>query len=122
MSPDYPSGHSTLAGAAITILKAWFNESTVLPNPVVPDASGTTLVPYTGSDAGQITIGGELNKLAGNIGAGRDFGGVHYRGSNRQGFALGEGIAIGLLLDQKHTFNEDAEFTFTAFDGTKITI
>lgn len=122
MSPDYPSGHSTLAGAATTLLKAWFNESTVWPNPVAPDAAGTTLVPYTGSDAGRITIGGELNKMCSNIGAGRDFGGVHYRSAVHQGFALGESIAIGLLTDQKRMFNEDVQFTLTRFDGTTVTI
>lgn len=122
MSPDYPSGHSTLAGACTTLLKAWFNEQTVWPNPVVPDPTGTTLVPYTGADAGQITIGGELNKLTANIGAGRDFGGVHYRSSIHHGFALGEAIAINLLQDQKPMFNEDAQFTITKFDGTTVTI
>jgi hypothetical protein len=70
MSPSYQSGHSTVAGACVTILKAWFNETYVLPDPVVPNVDGTALVPYAGSDRGRITVGGELNKLTANIGAG----------------------------------------------------
>lgn len=41
MSPAYHSGHSCVAGACVTILKAWFNESYRIPNPVVPNSAGT---------------------------------------------------------------------------------
>ncbi|PRY02439.1 hypothetical protein [Allonocardiopsis opalescens] len=122
MSPDYVSGHSAAAAAGVTILKAWFNESTPLPDPVVPNADGTALVPYTGSDAGQLTIGGELNKLAGNIGNGRNTASVHWRSSYVHAFPLGEAIAIRLLRDQKRLFNERAPLSLTKFDGTTITI
>ncbi len=122
MSPDYPSGHATVAGACVTILKAWFNEDCPLPNPVVPSPDGTSLVPYTGSDADRITIGGELNKLAANIGSGRNMGGVHWRSSYVSAFRLGEAAAIGLLRDQKATTNEDVTFTLTTFDGETIQI
>ena len=40
---------------------------------------GTALVPYTGPP---LTIGGELNKLAHNMSAGRDMSGVHWRVSD----------------------------------------
>ncbi|PRY01014.1 vanadium-dependent haloperoxidase [Allonocardiopsis opalescens] len=122
MSPDYPSGHATVAGACATVLKAWFNEDCPLPDPLVPNADGTALVPYTGSDAGQLTIGGELNKLAANIGNGRNMGGVHWRSSFLDAFTLGEEAAIGLLRDQKATTNEQNTFHLTRFDGTTIEI
>ena len=77
--PAYTAGHATLAGAAVTILKAFFNDQAPLPNPKQPNATGTALVNYTGSDARQMTVGGELNKLGSNIGFGRGFSGVHWR-------------------------------------------
>ena len=46
--PAYPSGHSVFAGAWATILKAFFNTAALIANPVVPDATGSTLVPYVG--------------------------------------------------------------------------
>src|SRR5256714_14396179 len=72
--PAYPTGHGTVAGACITVLKFFFDADFVIPNPVVPSNDGQTLLPYTGSDAGQITVGGELNKLANNVSFGH---GVH---------------------------------------------
>ncbi len=65
--PAYGAGYATVAGACVTILKAWFDESFVIPNPVVPNEDGTGLVPYTGPDKDRLTVGGELNKLAANI-------------------------------------------------------
>ena len=38
--PSYGAGHATVAAACVTILKAWFDESFVFPNPVVPDGLG----------------------------------------------------------------------------------
>jgi hypothetical protein len=122
MSPAYHSGHACVAGACVTILKWWFDESYVLPNPIVPNDAGTALVPYTGPDKDRLTVGGELNKLAANIGNGRNMGGVHYRTDYKEAFTLGETIAIGILRDQKPTTNEDAAFSITRFDGTTITV
>jgi len=45
--------------------------------------------PYTGPDAGQIAIGGELNKLASNEGFGRAFAGIHWPQDIQQGNAAG---------------------------------
>ncbi|MFF8432319.1 vanadium-dependent haloperoxidase [Streptomyces sp. NPDC016566] len=122
MSPSYQSGHSTVAGACTTVLKAWFNEAYVLPNPVVPSGDGKSLVPYAGSDKDSLTIGGELNKLAANIGAGRASSGVHYRTDNTAAYKLGETIALELLREQKVLFNEGGTFSVTCFDGTTVTI
>src|ERR1700730_17903097 len=70
--PSYGAGHATVAGACSTIVKAFFDESWVVPNPVVASDDGLSLVPYTGSDAGQMTLGGEMNKIAANVAIGRN--------------------------------------------------
>jgi hypothetical protein len=120
--PAYGAGHNTIAGACVTMLKAWFTEDFAIPNPLVPSADGTALEPYTGADAGQLTVGGELDKLAANIAAGRNAGGVHWRSDYTESITLGETVAIGILEEQKVTFNEIGSFTFTKFDGTSVTI
>ena len=121
--PSYGEGHGVIAGACVTALKAFFNESFVIPNPVVASDDGKSLLPYTGSDAGQITVGGELNKLANNVALGRDLAGVHWRSDAEQALLLGEAVAIGILRDQRSTYNEPfGGFTFTRFDGATITV
>lgn len=118
--PAYPSGHATFAGACVTVLKAFFNEAFVLPDPVVASADGLSLVPYTGP---ALTVGGELNKLAANIGFGRDAAGLHWRSDIIEGLKLGEAVAIGILRDLSPTCNEDFPgFSLTKFDGTTIII
>lgn len=125
--PAYGAGHATVAGACVTILKAWFDESTRLVDlgvtPVEPNATGTALVPYAGPDAGDLTIGGELNKVAANVALGRDIAGVHWRSDATESLKLGEQIAIGILSDQKACYNEAFNgFSLTKFDGTQITV
>lgn len=104
----------------VTMLKAFFNESFVIPDPVVASSDGLSLVPYAGPP---LTIGGELSKLAANIAIARNFAGIHYRSDAIQGNLLGEAVAIGILRDYKRTYNESFKgFFFTKFDGTQITI
>ncbi|HEY7535736.1 MAG TPA: vanadium-dependent haloperoxidase [Thermodesulfobacteriota bacterium] len=120
MHTSYCSGHSTVAGACVTILKAWFDESAVIPNPVMPSSDGTTVEPYEGPP---LTVVGELNKLASNISQGRNIAGVHWRTDATEANLLGEAIAISILRDQRATYNEPFNgFTFTKFDGTTITV
>jgi hypothetical protein len=45
LHPSYGAGHATVAGACVTILKAFFDETHVLPNPVVASADGLSLDP-----------------------------------------------------------------------------
>lgn len=117
--PSYPAGHACLAGAGITMLKAFFKESFIIPNPVVASSDGLSLFPYSGPP---LTVGGELNKLAANIAIGRDAAGVHYR-SDALGLILGETAAIGILECYRNTYNEDfIGFSFTKFDGNKVVI
>jgi membrane-associated phospholipid phosphatase len=121
--PSYPSGHATAAGAAVTVLKWFFDESFVIPQPLVATDDGSALVPYTGADAAQLTVGGELDKLAANVGFGRIFAGIHWRPDVEEGLLLGERTAIALLRDQAHLYGENfVGFTFTRFDGTQLTI
>jgi hypothetical protein len=82
--PSYAQGHGAYAGACATILKAAYNGSalfTSLSNGAIKTASGDglSLIAYTGSDGAQITLNGEINKLASNIGMARNFAGVHWR-------------------------------------------
>jgi hypothetical protein len=121
--PSYAEGHGVVAGACVTALKAFFNESFVIPSPVVAADDGQSLLPYTGSDAGQITVGGELNKLANNVALGRDIAGVHWRSDADQALLIGEKVTISILRDQRRTYNEPfGGFTFTRFNGVPITV
>lgn len=118
--PAYPAGHSTYIGAMVTMLKAFFNESFVIPDPVVASGDGLQLVPYEGPP---LTVGGELNKLASNVGNARLAAGVHFRTSNFNALQLGEKIAIGILRDYRKTYNENFNgFTFTKFNGVTVTV
>ncbi|HLJ31555.1 MAG TPA: vanadium-dependent haloperoxidase [Candidatus Babeliales bacterium] len=117
--PSYPAGHAVIAGACATILKAFFNENFPVENPMQPNASNTGLDPYVGT----LLVGDELNKLASNIGMGRDFAGVHYRSDVYEGMLLGEKIAISVLNDEAYTNNEKFKgFTLTKFNGKTVTV
>ncbi|WP_428535181.1 vanadium-dependent haloperoxidase [Rhodopila sp.] len=118
--PSYGQGHGTVAGACATMLKAIFDEDYVFSQPMMPSDDGLSLQPYTGPD--RLTLGGEANKLAANIALGRNHAGVHWRSDYERSVILGEEIAIRVLRDQKATYNENASWSFTRFDGTKITI
>jgi membrane-associated phospholipid phosphatase len=60
LHPSYGSGHATVGGACVTVLKWFFDESTLIEDPRVPNADGTDLVPYTGPDKDTLTVGGAL--------------------------------------------------------------
>jgi hypothetical protein len=120
--PAYGAGHATGAGACATILKAFFDEQKVIEKPVVSSADGTALVDYTGAGWASMTVGGELNKLAGNIALGRNGAGVHWRTDYDQSLLLGEKVAIAILQEQSLLFNEGGGFMLTKFDGTCVKI
>lgn len=118
--PSYPAGHACVAGAGATMLKAFFNESFIIPDPVVASSDGLSLLHYKGE---VLTLGGELNKLASNISIGRNLAGVHWRTDGSEGLKLGEAVAIQILQDYKNTYNEKFNgFSLTKFDGTTIII
>jgi len=121
--PSYPTGHGTVAGACITFLKFFYDETFVIPNPLVPSSDGLSLVPYTGSDAGQITVGSELNKLARNVSFGHGvLAGIHWRSDTDWSLTLGEAMAISVLQDRAQCYNEKFSITFTKLDGNPVTI
>lgn len=117
--PAYASGHSTVAGACVTVLKAFFDETFVLPNPVVPTADGTALVPYTGAP---LSVGNELDKVAANIATGRNAAGIHWRTDFTEGVLLGELVALGILEEQRGCYNQDVTMSVRRFNGTTVTI
>lgn len=122
LHPSYSAGHATVAGACVTILKAVFDETFVIERPVVPTPDGL-LLDYSAYDGPELTVGGELNKLASNVATGRNIAGVHWRTDAMESLKLGEAIAISVLRDQRALYNEKfGGFTFTKFDGTKITV
>jgi len=121
--PSYPAGHGTVGGACITMLKFFFDENYVIPNPLVPSSDGTSLLSYTGSDAGQITVGGELNKLARNVTFGHGVhAGIHWRTDSDYSMLLGEAMAISYLNDLAQTYHEKFSITFTKLDDNQVTI
>ena len=121
--PSYPTGHGTVGGACITVLKFFFDGNFVIPNPVVPTDDGFSLVPYTGSDAGQLTVNGELNKLGHNVSFGHGIhAGIHWRTDTDVSLKLGEAVALSVLHDRAQTYNEKFTVHLTKFDGTTATI
>jgi hypothetical protein len=120
--PAYGAGHAAISGACATILKAFFNEETPIENPVQASADGLTLVDYTGDDRNCMTVGSELNKLAGNIAIFRNAAGVHWRTDYDQSLLLGEQVAIEMLREISLTMNEPEYFLLTRFNGKRIRI
>jgi len=131
--PCYPTGHGTVGGACVTLLKFFFDGSQklrpLLTTPRInrdiyqPDSSGMTLLPYSGGDAGSIDINGELNKLAWNITLGHGIhAGIHFRSSSYWSILLGELVALGILQDRAKAYNEPFTINIKKFDGTTATI
>jgi hypothetical protein len=123
MHPAYPTGHGVVGGACITVLKFFFDGTFVIPNPVVPADDGLSLDPYTGPDAGQLTVNGELNKLGHNVSFGHGIhAGIHWRTDTDVSLKLGEAVALRILHDRAQTYNEKFTVQLTKFDGTTATI
>jgi hypothetical protein len=118
--PSYPAGHAGIAGACATVLKAFFDESFVVPDPQVPSRDGLELYDWTDTP---LTVGGELNKLASNCSLSRDTAGVHYRQDSEQGLRLGEQVGIALLREFRALYPEPFEgFRLRTFDGRLIVV
>ncbi len=125
--PAYGAGHATVAGACVTVLKAWLDEKTPLkaflaaktPRSPYADAPGSDspvtissvnaageLTPYGDPDDAGMTVEGELNKLAGNVAMGRSMGGVHWRSDNTRSLRLGEQLAAEILRRESKLYAE----------------
>jgi hypothetical protein len=130
--PAYGAGHATVAGACVTVLKALFHEEITFHDlqacvyrPSRDGSKPTMLMPGDkGYDdlAKQLTVGGELNKLASNISLGRNIAGVHWRSDHEESLKLGEAVALQVLRDTVPTYNERVSFRVTRFDGTQVVI
>lgn len=129
--PCYPTGHGTVAGACITAIKFFFDcKQRIQPllnavgrTVVTPSDDGLSLNAYTGSDAVELDINGELNKLAFNISFGHGIhAGIHFRSSTFWSILLGEQIALSVLNDRAKSYNEPFSISITKFDGTTATI
>ena len=90
----------------------------------MPDEQGSQFLPeYTGADAMDMTLGGELNKLASNVAMGRSIGGVHWRSDNTRSLRLGEVVAAESCGDRARTTPKPGcRFSFTSFDGAETMI
>src|SRR5262245_6739079 len=64
--PAFTGGHATIAGACVTVLKSFFNESFVIPNPVVAADDGLSLEGYNGV---ALTVGTASKKIRSNTAA-----------------------------------------------------
>lgn len=118
--PAYPTGHGTVAGACVTVLKFFYDGATAIPNPAIPKNDGTQLLNYMGPS---LTVNGELNKLAHNISFGHGIHpGIHWRSDTDSSIELGEAVALSVLRDRIRTYNEKFSVQLTKVDGTIATI
>jgi membrane-associated phospholipid phosphatase len=117
LHPSTPSGHATIAGACVTVLKFFFNAKHEL-DIYEPDQDGQNLL-----NTGKKTIvGDELDKLASNIGIGRNWAGIHYHMDAIQGMKLGEKVAISCLSDLIHRYPVKLSISLTKFSGKEVTL
>ena len=124
--PAYPTGHGTVAGACITVLKFFFDGMFKLPQPklLMPSNTGTATVSYTPvPNEPPLTVNGELHKLASNISLGHGVhAGIHWRSDTATSIQLGEAVALSYLQDQARTYNERFSISLMKLDGTTSTI
>ena len=129
--PCYPTGHGTVGGACVTVLKFFFNGSQLI-RPLLtaagrdvyqPSTDGLSLNSYGGADANSMDINGELNKLAWNVSTGHGIhAGIHFRTSTYWSILLGEQVALSILQDRAKSYNEPFTINIKKFDGTTATI
>ena len=131
--PSFPAGHAVAAGACVTVLKAFFRthdsnlQPLKWPLPPIHSISGESLESYGETDTKDMTICGELNKLASNVSLGRNFAGVHYRDDSDGGMRLGEQIGVLYLQTKLREYSSNRSgtiphFNLQRFDGSHTTI
>ncbi|MEM8942520.1 MAG: vanadium-dependent haloperoxidase [Pseudomonadota bacterium] len=151
MHPTYGAGHATVAGACVTILKAYFDTSALFARAKKGDdvragfygkdqiatlescgyhiSYGAYHAVSTGKELKfaeldcPLTLEGELNKLAANISIGRNMAGVHYYSDYYDSARMGEEIAIGILEEQALGYiKDDFVMSLNTFDGDAVRI
>ncbi len=140
--PAYGAGHATVAGACVTVLKAFFEmfdatgtqpRAWPLPvhdvdfrpgaNPAGNEFEGGELRQIAAAGASHgYTVQGELDKLAMNIANARNMAGVHYYTDYYESLRLGERIAVSIIEEQLSLYREPVSVRFTSFDGDDIRI
>lgn len=81
------------------------------------------LEPYTGLDQADMTVNGELHKIAHNISFGHGIhAGIHWRSDTDYSLLLGEAVALAYLQDQAFTYEENFAVQLRKLDGTTATI
>ena len=132
--PSFPAGHAAVAGACVTIMKAFLKTHTgqdytrvkwasVFGN--IKKVSSTDTLENT-VDSGE-TLVGEMNKLASNVALGRNIAGVHARCDGDCGLAMGEEVAVSYLVSMTKEYYPDIlrdkiAFTLERFSGELIKI
>jgi hypothetical protein len=87
----------------------------------VPSADGSALEPYTGPE--NLTVNGELHKLAHNMSFGHGIhAGINWRSDTDQSIILGEQVALRFLQDQVFGYGEKVKVTITQLNGEQFTI
>ncbi|MGY3616068.1 vanadium-dependent haloperoxidase [Bradyrhizobium sp. USDA 10063] len=124
---SYGAGHATVAGACVTVLKAYFAGTQKLKDvgitPMMPKPNGIELTDVGVPDADQLTIGGELDKVASNIAIGRNMAGVHWRTDYSQSVLLGQRIATSILYHLRRDFHERPwRFSYLSFGGKVVEV
>lgn len=145
MHASYGAGHATVAGACVTMLKAFFemfdtendpdswdeitlndikdsDGNSVIAEILVPTPDGQLLEPSSDFTPSNLTLSGELNKLAANISIGRNMAGVHFYSDYFDSLRMGERIAVGMLEEQMMTYPEPVRMRFKGFDNDRVTI
>lgn len=145
MHPAYGAGHATVAGACVTVLKAFFQMFEDEPGSWIERKMGTiglgtvlepniemngTQIDHVNSgqrlvdseDQEALTIQGELDKLAANISIGRNMAGVHFYTDYYESLRLGERITVTILEEQMLTYPEPVRMRFHSFDRDQISI
>jgi hypothetical protein len=135
--PAYGAGHATVAGACVTVLKAFFEmfEADGVTERAWPwevfqsdFASGNQneggeldLIAAAGANHGY-TVQGELDKLAMNIANARNMAGVHYYTDYYESLRLGERVAASIIEEHLSLYDEPVSMSFTSFDGEPVRI
>lgn len=144
MHPAYAAGHATVAGACVTVLKAFFDTGAQLVERTENGQTRTgffgpkgdaddVFVQYVADGTGEnlvrqdtdcpLTLEGELNKLAANISIARNMAGVHYFSDYYDSLRMGEEIAIGMLQEQAICYPTDPfVMSVQTFDGDTVRI
>ena len=91
--PDYPSGHSTLAGATVEILTSHFGDNFSFTD--------NSFVDFTGSQHFDAREHSSFTEMANEIGDSRVYGQIHYPRSCEDGQMLGRKVAQNVLSKVK---------------------